>query len=92
LTQGSVLRRADLSLFWFDESRDGAVTEYQGYRIEPYEPEPSRWRARISRLDGKELKTAVPPMAQAFLDTTNTMSYGHAVDLAKQAIDGGGID
>jgi hypothetical protein len=68
------------------------MTEYKGYRIEPFEPEPGRWRARITRLDGKELKTAVPPTAQAFLDTTDTVSYGHAVDLAKQAIDGGGID
>jgi hypothetical protein len=68
------------------------MTEYQGYRIEPYEREPGRWRARISRLDGKELKTAVPPTEQATLDTLDTVSYGHAVDLAKQAIDGGGID
>jgi hypothetical protein len=68
------------------------MTEYKGYRIEPFETVPGRWRARISRLDGKELKTAVPPAAQAFLDTTDTVSYGHAVDLAKQAIDGGGID
>ncbi|SDS24309.1 hypothetical protein [Bradyrhizobium canariense] len=68
------------------------MTEYEGYRIEPFQPEPGRWRARITRLDGKELKTAVPPAAQAFLDTMDTVSYGHAVELAKQAIDGGGID
>jgi hypothetical protein len=68
------------------------MKEYNGYRIEPSEPEPSRWRARITHLDGKELKTAVPPTVQAFLDTMDTVSYGHAVELAKQAIDGGGID
>ena len=68
------------------------MTEYKGYRIEPFEPELGRWRARISRLDGRALKTAVPPTAQAFLDTTDTVSYGHAVDLAKHAIDSGGID
>jgi len=32
------------------------MTEYKGYRIEPFEPEPGRWRARISRLDGQSLK------------------------------------
>jgi hypothetical protein len=53
------------------------MTEYQGYRIEPFEPEPGQWRARISRLDGKNLKTAVPPSEQAYLDTMNTVSYGH---------------
>jgi hypothetical protein len=68
------------------------MTEYKGYRIEPLEPKPGRWRARISRLDGEQLKTAVPPAAQAFLDTMDTVSYGHAVELAKQAIDGGGIN
>lgn len=68
------------------------MTEYDGYRIEPFEPTPGRWRARITRLDGKALKTTVPPTVQAFLDTTETASYGQAVELAKQAIDSGGID
>jgi hypothetical protein len=68
------------------------MTEYNGYRIEPFEPTPGRWRARISRLDGKKLKTTVPLTEEAFLDTMDTVSYGHAVELAKQAIDGGGID
>lgn len=68
------------------------MKEYQGYRIEPFQPEPGHWRARISRLDGKKLKTAVPPTEQPFLDTQNTVSYGHAVELAKQAIDSGGLD
>jgi len=68
------------------------MTEYKGYRIEPFEPEPGQWRARISRLDGKKLKTAVPPTEQAFLDAMNGTSYGHVAELAKLAIDGGGID
>ena len=68
------------------------MTEYKGYRIEPFEPTPGSWRARISRLDGKDLKITIPPMVQAFLDTPETVSYGHAVKLAKEAIDGGGID
>jgi hypothetical protein len=69
-----------------------AMKEYKAYRIEPYEPEAGKWRARISRLDGKKLKTAVPPTEQPFLETQNTVSYGHAVDLAMQAIDGGGLN
>jgi hypothetical protein len=68
------------------------MKEYDGYRIEPYEREPGRWRARITRLDGKKLKTADPPTEQAFLDTMETESYGQAVELAKKAVDGGGID
>jgi hypothetical protein len=72
--------------------QNAPMTEYKGYRIEPFEPEPGSWRARITRLDGKQLKTAVPPTKQAFLDTMDTVSYGHAVKLAKEAIDGGGID
>jgi hypothetical protein len=80
--QGQVTRAAECS----------PMTEYQGYRIEPFQPEPGHWRARISRLDGKKLKTASPPTEQPFLDTQNTVSYGHAVELAKQAIDGGGLD
>jgi hypothetical protein len=66
------------------------MTEYNGYRIEPHEPTPGRWRARISRLDAKKQNTTIPPTEQAFLDTMDTVSYGHAVELAKQAIDGGG--
>jgi hypothetical protein len=68
------------------------MTTYKGYRIEPFEPEPGRWRARISRLDGEKLKTAVPPTVQAFLDTMDTVSDGHAVELVKPGIDSGGID
>jgi hypothetical protein len=65
---------------------------YRGYRIEPFEPEIGRWRARISRLDGKKIKVAIPPSEQAFLDTTDTESYEYAVKLAKQGIDGGGMN
>jgi hypothetical protein len=37
------------------------------------------------------LKTAVPPTEQPFLDTQSAVSYGHAVEFAKQAIDSGGL-
>jgi hypothetical protein len=57
--------------------------------IEQFEHELGRWRAQITRLDGKKLKTAVPATEQAFPDTTDATSYGHAMEFAKQAIDGG---
>jgi hypothetical protein len=55
--------------------------------FEPFEPTPGRWRARISRLDGKKLKTTVSLTEEAFLDTMDTVSYGHAAELAKLPID-----
>jgi hypothetical protein len=33
----------------------------KAYRIEPFETEPGRWRAKISRSDGRKIKVAVPP-------------------------------
>ena len=68
------------------------MKEYKGYRFELFEREPGRWRARISRLDGKTVKTATPPTEQTALETMDTVSYGHAVELAKLAIDGGGLN
>ena len=67
------------------------MTEYKGYRIEPFEAGARSLARRISRLDGKKLKTAVPPTEQPFLDTQSAVSYGHAVEFAKQAIDSGGL-
>ena len=33
----------------------------KAYRIEQFETEPERWRAKISRSDGRKIKVAVPP-------------------------------
>jgi len=45
---------------------------YRGYRIEPFEPEPGRWRARISRLDGKKTKVAGRSQ-HPFIDTEDAV-------------------
>jgi hypothetical protein len=54
------------------------MTEYKGYRIEPFEPMAGRWRARISRPGGKKMEMTVPPSVQPFFDTVDTMWYGLA--------------
>jgi hypothetical protein len=50
------------------------------------------WLARITRIDGKKIKVAVPPTENIFFDTLPTVSAEEAIMLAKQAIDGGGIN
>jgi hypothetical protein len=64
---------------------------YKAYTIDPFEDQPGRWRARISRLDGKNIKVAVPPTEHASFDTSLTVSAEEAIKLAKQGIDGGGM-
>jgi hypothetical protein len=66
--------------------------KYKAYDIDPFEDDPGQWRARITRLDGKKIKVAVPPSEHVFLDTSPTVSEEEAAKLAKQGIDGGGMD
>jgi hypothetical protein len=65
---------------------------YRTYTIDVFEPAPGNWLARISRLDGKKIKVAVPPSEHDFLDTQYTVSAEEAIKLAKQGIDGGGMN
>jgi hypothetical protein len=65
---------------------------YKAYHLDPIEDDPGRWRARISRIDGKKIKVAVPPSERTFLDTQYTVSAEEAIKLAKQGIDGGGMN
>jgi hypothetical protein len=65
---------------------------YKAYNIDPIENEPGRWLARITRIDGKKIKVAVPPSEHGMLDTAYTVSADEAVKLAKQGIDGGGMN
>jgi hypothetical protein len=68
------------------------MIEYKNFLIRPFETEPGRWRARIRRKDGANIKIAVPKSEEGFLDTSpETLTRDAAVDLAKQAIDGGGM-
>jgi hypothetical protein len=70
-------------------------TRYKDYRIEAYQTEIRRWRARIRRLDGKKVKVAGMGEQHEFLPTTaarGAMTARTAIDVAKSLIDDGGID
>jgi hypothetical protein len=70
----------------------GMTIKYKAYDIDPFEGDPGQWRARITRLDGKKIKVAVPPSEHVFLDTSPRVSEEEAAKLAKQGIVGGGMD
>jgi hypothetical protein len=65
---------------------------YKAYVIDAFQRDTDRWRATIRRLDGKKIRVAVPP---SVLDQTTTsadaLTAEKAVELAKKAIDGGGL-
>ena len=70
-------------------------TRYKNYRIEAYQTEIRRWRARIRRLDGKKVKVAATGEQHEFLPTTGArgaMTARSAIDVAKALIDDGSID
>jgi hypothetical protein len=63
---------------------------YKQYLIETFEREPTRWRARIKRLDGRNIRVHVPQMEHAsFTTPADSSTPETAVDLAKKAIDAG---
>ena len=65
---------------------------YKSYIINPYERETGRWRATITRQDGKKIKVAVPPAEHLQVVTSaDTLTSQEAVSLAKLRIDGGGM-
>ncbi len=65
---------------------------YKQYLIETFEREPTLWRARIKRLDGRNIQVHVPRMEHASITTSaDTLSSEDAVALAKMAIDGRGM-
>ena len=71
-------------------------TRYKNYRIEAYQTEIRRWRARIRRLDGKKVKVAATGEQHEFLPTAaargGAMTARYAIDVAKALIDDGSID
>jgi hypothetical protein len=63
---------------------------YKQYLIETFEHEPMRWRARIKRLDGRNIRVHVPQMEHASIITpADSSTPATAVDLPKKAIDAG---
>ncbi len=65
---------------------------YKAYVIDAFKRDTDRWRATIRKLDGKKIRVAVPP---SVLDEATTsadaLTADKAVELAKKAIDGGGL-
>ena len=65
---------------------------YKAYVIDAFQRDTDKWRATIRRLNGKKIRVAVPP---SVLDEATTsadaLTAEKAVELAKKAIDGGGL-
>ena len=69
---------------------EGVFVNYKQYLIETFEREPKIWRARIKRLDGRNIRVHVPQMEHASITTAADSSTAEtAADLAKKAIDAG---
>ena len=65
---------------------------YKAYVIDAFRRDTDRWRATIRRLDGKKIRVAFPP---SVLDQATTsadaLTAEKAAELAKKAIDAGGL-
>jgi len=65
---------------------------YKAYVIDAFQRDTDKWRATIRRSDGKKIRVAFP---RSVLDETTTstdaLAADKAVELAKKAIDGGGL-
>jgi hypothetical protein len=65
---------------------------HKAYVIDAFQRDTDNWRATIRRSDGKKIRVAFPP---SVLDETTTsadaLTAEKAVELAKKAIDGGGL-
>ena len=65
---------------------------YKAYVIDAFKRDTDRWRATIRRSNGKKIRVAAPP---AVLDEATTVADAltaeKAVELAKKAIDSGGL-
>jgi hypothetical protein len=65
---------------------------YKAYVIDAYRRDADKWRATIRRLNGKKIRVAVPPSVVDEVTTSaDALTAEKAVELAKQAIDGGGL-
>jgi hypothetical protein len=65
---------------------------YKAYVIDAFRRDTDKWRATIRRLNGKKIRLAVPPSVLDEVTTSaDALTAEKAVELAKQAIDGGGL-
>jgi hypothetical protein len=61
---------------------------YKDYRIEAFEREAGCWRAKINRLDGRNIRVHFAPMEHASITTsTDTGDPQSSIEFAKIAID-----
>lgn len=65
---------------------------YNAYVIDAFQRDTDRWRATIRRLNGKKIRVAFPPSVLDEVTTSHdALTAEKAVELAKKAIDGGGL-
>jgi hypothetical protein len=65
---------------------------YKAYVIDAFQRDTDRWRANIRKLNGKKIRVAVPPSVLDEATTTaDALTAEKAVELAKKAIDAGGL-
>jgi hypothetical protein len=69
------------------------MLKYRGFLIEPFETEPGRWRAEITRPDHRKIKTFPDNQEHDFIRTggAETFSAEAAIKVAMRLIDGGGM-
>jgi hypothetical protein len=61
---------------------------YKDYRIEAFERETGCWRAKISRLDGRNIRVHFAPMEHASITTSaDAGDPQSSIEVAKIAID-----
>ena len=64
---------------------------YKQYHIQRFEHGKKRWVARVTRIDGQNIRTILPNGEHPFLDTKPAASAEEAEELAKDGIDFGGM-
>jgi hypothetical protein len=66
---------------------------YKAYVIDAFQRDTDRWRANIRRSNGKKIRVAVPPSVLDEVTTSaDALTAEKAVELAKKAIDAGGLN
>ena len=65
---------------------------YKAYVIDAFQRDTDRWRATIRRLDGKKIRVAVPlSVVDQATTSADALTAEKAAELAKKAIDAGGL-
>jgi hypothetical protein len=62
--------------------------------IRAFESSPGKWTAEIRKVDGSQIQILPPELGEDVLDCLTdpeTMTAEAAIELAKEAIDGGGM-